>query len=41
MLRLVDNVKMNLIEIICDDVEWIHLAQDRVKWQATDNFQVP
>jgi hypothetical protein len=34
----VDNIKIDLIEISRNDVEWIHLAQDRVKWQATDNF---
>jgi len=30
---------------VCDGVEWIHLAQDRVKWQAiltaVVKFQVP
>jgi hypothetical protein len=25
-----DNIKMNLTEIVCDDVEWIRLVQDTV-----------
>jgi hypothetical protein len=28
---------MNLKEKECDDVQWIHLAQDRVQWQAVVN----
>jgi hypothetical protein len=39
--KLGDHIKMDLIEIIRDDAEWIHLAQNRDKWQATENFQVP
>jgi hypothetical protein len=25
---------MDLREILCDDVDWILLAQDKVKWRA-------
>jgi hypothetical protein len=27
-----DDIKMDLRETGCEDVEWIHLAQDVVKW---------
>jgi hypothetical protein len=29
-----DNIKMNLKEISCDDVDWIYLPQERNQWQA-------
>jgi hypothetical protein len=36
---------MNLKEIGCEDVEWIHLAQDRGQWRVLVkiimNLQVP
>jgi hypothetical protein len=36
---------MDLKEILSDGVDWIHLAQDREKWQAVVNavmnLQVP
>jgi len=32
--RWEDNIRMVLREIGCEDVDWIHLSQDRVKWQA-------
>jgi hypothetical protein len=31
------NIKMNLREIWFGDVDWMHLAQDRVRWQALVN----
>jgi hypothetical protein len=34
---LEDNIKMYLGEIVCDDVNWIYLAQDRVQWQILVN----
>jgi len=33
-LRWEDNVKMNLKEVGCWDVDWIELAQDRDRWRA-------
>jgi hypothetical protein len=33
----VDNIKMDLLEISCGDVDWIGLAQDRDKWRALVN----
>jgi hypothetical protein len=40
-----DNIKMDLREIIWDDIEWIDLAQDRVPWRVrmgtAMNLQVP
>jgi hypothetical protein len=30
--RWEDNIKMDLSEIGFEDVDWIHLAQDRDKW---------
>jgi hypothetical protein len=35
--RLVDNIKMDLLEIGWDGVDWIGLAQDRDKWKALVN----
>jgi hypothetical protein len=40
-----DNIKMDLEEIGCEVVDWIHLAQDRDQWRALVNtvmkFRVP
>jgi hypothetical protein len=35
--RWVDNIKMDLIEIGWDGMDWIHLAQDRDRWRALVN----
>jgi hypothetical protein len=35
--RLVDNIKMDLLEIGWGGVDWIGLAQDRGKWRAIVN----
>jgi hypothetical protein len=44
-LRWEDNIKMDLREIRFGDVDWIHLAQNRDRWQALVNtgmnLQVP
>jgi hypothetical protein len=29
-----DNIKMNVVEIGIDDVDWIHLTQVRDRWRA-------
>jgi hypothetical protein len=43
--RWVDNIRMDLREIGWDDVDWIHLAQDRDQWRAlvsrVMNLRVP
>jgi hypothetical protein len=43
--RWEDNIKMDLTEIGFGDVDWIHWAQDRDRWQAAVNtvmnFRVP
>jgi hypothetical protein len=31
------NIKIDLKQIECEDVNWIHLAQDRVQWRALVN----
>jgi len=40
-----DNIKMDLPEVRCRDIEWIKLAQDRDRWQelvnAVMNLWVP
>jgi hypothetical protein len=42
---LEDNIKIDLKEREWEDVDWIHLAQDRHQWQALVkmiiNFRVP
>jgi hypothetical protein len=35
--RLVDNIKMDLVETGWDGMDWIGLAQDRDKWSITVN----
>jgi hypothetical protein len=32
-----DNIRMDLVEMGWDDVDWIGLAQDRNKWRALVN----
>jgi hypothetical protein len=44
-LRWVDNIRMDLQEVGCGYVEWIGLAQGRVRWRslvsAVTNLRVP
>jgi hypothetical protein len=35
--RWVENIKINLREIGCDDMHWINLAQDRDQWRVLMN----
>jgi hypothetical protein len=35
--RWEDNIKMDLQEMGCGDMDWIGLAQDRERWQAIVN----
>jgi hypothetical protein len=43
--RWEDNINMDLQEMGCGDMDWIDLAQDRVRWRAVVNavmkFRVP
>jgi hypothetical protein len=43
--KWIDNIKMDLLEIVMCDVDWIALAQDRYRWRAlvnaVMNFWVP
>jgi hypothetical protein len=32
-----NNIKMDLLEVGCGDVDWIGLAQDRDRWRALVN----
>jgi len=40
-----NNIKTDFRETVCKDVKWIHVAHDRVQWQApvnlVMNLQVP
>jgi hypothetical protein len=40
-----NNIRMDLKEILSEDVDWIHLAHDRVQWWAVMNtvmnFRIP
>jgi hypothetical protein len=36
-LRWVDNIRMDLGEVGCGDVDWIGLAKDRNRWRALVN----
>jgi hypothetical protein len=35
--RWINNIKMDLLEIGLNDVDWICLAQDRYRWRALVN----
>jgi hypothetical protein len=35
--RWIDNIKMDLLEILLNVVDWIGLAQDRYRWRALVN----
>jgi hypothetical protein len=35
--RWIDNIKMDLLEIGLNSVDWIDLAQDRYSWRALVN----
>jgi hypothetical protein len=43
--RWEDNIKMDLREVGCSDMDWIHLAQDRDQWRTlvntVTNLRVP
>jgi hypothetical protein len=43
--RWEDNIKMEIQEVGCGDIDWIELAQDRDRWRAlvnaVTNFRVP
>jgi hypothetical protein len=32
-----DNIRIDLVEIGCEFLDWIHLAQDRGQWRAVVN----
>ena len=34
-LRWKDNIKMDLQEVGCGDVDWIELAEDRERWRGS------
>jgi hypothetical protein len=35
--KWIDNIKMDLLEIGLNDVDWIGLAEDRYRWRALVN----
>jgi hypothetical protein len=45
MCKWKDNINMDIKDIVCEHVDWIHMVQGRVQWQVlvnmVMNFQVP
>ena len=45
MRRWEDNIGMDIQEVVCVGMDWIELAQDRVRWwafvNAVMNFRFP
>jgi hypothetical protein len=39
--RWEDNIRIDLREVGCGYVDWMELAQDRDRWHAVINLQVP
>jgi hypothetical protein len=37
--RWENNITIDLKGVVCDDVEWVHLAQNRDHWKALVNRQ--
>jgi hypothetical protein len=35
--RWLDNIRMDLVEVGCGEVDWIGLAEDRDRWRALVN----
>ena len=35
--RWEDNIKMDIQEVGCEDMDWIDMAQDRDRWRALAN----
>jgi hypothetical protein len=35
--RWLDNIRMDLVEVVWGDVDWIGLTQDRDRWRALVN----
>jgi len=38
--RWKDNIKMDLQEVGCEDVDWFDVAQDRDRWRALVNAEM-
>jgi hypothetical protein len=36
----VGNIKFPLVETECDGVDWINVAQDRIKWRDIENIVI-
>ena len=35
--RWEDNIEMDVLEVVCEGVDWIELPQDRDRWRALVN----
>jgi hypothetical protein len=35
--RREDNIKMDLQQVLCEEMDWIELVQDRERWRALVN----
>jgi hypothetical protein len=38
--RWEDNIRMNLREVVYEDVDWMHMAKDRDQWWALVNTTI-
>jgi hypothetical protein len=35
--RWEDDIEKNVIEMLCGDIEWIHVSRDKAQWWAVTN----
>lgn len=39
--RIIDNIRIEFKDLVCESVDWIHLIRDRLQWQVLVNSKEP